>query len=72
MGAASGRREDDRNVVPRGAPRFPCCRLRLERARLDKLHAIEADAYAASYRFVAGVDEVGRGCLAGPLVAHCK
>ncbi|HYJ90067.1 MAG TPA: ribonuclease HII [Pyrinomonadaceae bacterium] len=29
----------------------------------------EKQAYAAGYKFVAGVDEVGRGCLAGPVVA---
>jgi ribonuclease HII len=29
----------------------------------------EDQAYADGYRFVAGVDEVGRGCLAGPVVA---
>ncbi len=29
----------------------------------------EQQAYDAGYRFVAGVDEVGRGCLAGPVVA---
>jgi len=29
----------------------------------------EKQAHAAGYRFVAGVDEVGRGCLAGPVVA---
>jgi ribonuclease HII len=29
----------------------------------------EKQAQAAGYRFVAGVDEVGRGCLAGPVVA---
>jgi ribonuclease HII len=29
----------------------------------------EKQAYAAGYEFVAGVDEVGRGCLAGPVVA---
>jgi ribonuclease HII len=29
----------------------------------------ERQAYSAGYRFVAGVDEVGRGCLAGPVVA---
>lgn len=29
----------------------------------------ENQAYAEGYRFVAGVDEVGRGCLAGPVVA---
>jgi ribonuclease HII len=29
----------------------------------------EKQAHAAGYRLVAGVDEVGRGCLAGPVVA---
>src|SRR5215813_4275062 len=29
----------------------------------------EKQAQAAGYKFVAGVDEVGRGCLAGPVVA---
>jgi ribonuclease HII len=29
----------------------------------------EMQAYGSGYRFVAGVDEVGRGCLAGPVVA---
>lgn len=29
----------------------------------------EREAYAASYRYVAGLDEVGRGPLAGPVVA---
>jgi len=29
----------------------------------------EQQAHAEGYRFVAGVDEVGRGCLAGPVVA---
>ena len=29
----------------------------------------EKQAHAAGYKFVAGVDEVGRGCLAGPVVA---
>ncbi len=29
----------------------------------------ELQAHADGYRFVAGVDEVGRGCLAGPVVA---
>ncbi|MCB1023761.1 MAG: ribonuclease HII [Acidobacteria bacterium] len=30
---------------------------------------LEMDAQRAGYLFVAGVDEVGRGCLAGPVVA---
>jgi len=29
----------------------------------------ENQAYADGYKFVAGIDEVGRGCLAGPVVA---
>lgn len=29
----------------------------------------ETDAYRAGYRFIAGIDEAGRGCLAGPVVA---
>ena len=31
--------------------------------------AIETGALANGYKFIAGVDEVGRGCLAGPVVA---
>lgn len=37
--------------------------------RLMKLCRYEDDLYIAGYRAVAGVDEVGRGSLAGPLVA---
>lgn len=29
----------------------------------------EEQAYSEGFRFIAGVDEVGRGCLAGPVVA---
>lgn len=31
--------------------------------------AFEYEAYRQGYRYIAGVDEVGRGCLAGPVVA---
>jgi ribonuclease HII len=31
--------------------------------------AFEQQAHSEGYRFVAGIDEVGRGCLAGPVVA---
>jgi len=34
-----------------------------------KLQAEERRAWAAGFRLVAGVDEVGRGCLAGPVYA---
>jgi len=39
--------------------------------RLNRLHAFEERAQAAGYRFVGGIDEVGRGPLAGPVVAAC-
>jgi len=35
--------------------------------RLGRVY--ERQAFSAGYKFVAGVDEVGRGCLAGPVVA---
>jgi ribonuclease HII len=35
--------------------------------RLGRVY--EKQAHAAGFQFVAGVDEVGRGCLAGPVVA---
>lgn len=39
----------------------------LKVTRLGRVY--ERQAHAAGYKFVAGVDEVGRGCLAGPVVA---
>jgi ribonuclease HII len=38
------------------------------RPRLDPDFAEERELWAQGYRLVAGVDEVGRGCLAGPVV----
>jgi ribonuclease HII len=40
-----------------------------ERRRLRRLHRFEDAARAAGHVFVAGTDEVGRGPLAGPVVA---
>lgn len=40
-----------------------------ERARLEALLAFEREAEALGFRRVAGVDEAGRGPLAGPVVA---
>lgn len=40
-----------------------------ERARLERLLTEERRARAEGFRLVAGVDEVGRGCLAGPVCA---
>jgi ribonuclease HII len=42
-----------------------------ERRRLDRLHAFEERARAAGHLLVGGIDEVGRGPLAGPVVAAC-
>ena len=40
-----------------------------EDARLDRLQRFERIAYQEGARCIAGVDEAGRGCLAGPVVA---
>jgi ribonuclease HII len=45
--------------------------LQRERRRLDRLHRFEARAHAAGHLLVGGIDEVGRGPLAGPVVAAC-
>ena len=42
-----------------------------ERRRLHRLHELEGAARAKGFELVAGVDEVGRGPLAGPVVAAC-
>jgi len=42
-----------------------------ERRRLVRLHAYERDAHARGHVYVGGIDEVGRGPLAGPVVAAC-
>jgi ribonuclease HII len=42
-----------------------------ERRRLDRLHAFEERARESGYLLVGGIDEVGRGPLAGPVVAAC-
>ena len=40
-----------------------------EEQRLDALLSYERQCYAEGYELVAGIDEVGRGPLAGPVVA---
>lgn len=40
-----------------------------ERRRLYRLHSYEREAWDGGARFICGVDEVGRGPLAGPVVA---
>lgn len=40
-----------------------------ERRRLYRLHSYEREAWKGGARFLCGIDEVGRGPLAGPVVA---
>lgn len=42
-----------------------------ERARLSGLRSMEEDLWREGFRFVGGVDEAGRGPLAGPVAAAC-
>jgi ribonuclease HII len=42
-----------------------------ERRRLHRLHRFEYAARARGFSLVGGIDEVGRGPLAGPVVAAC-
>jgi ribonuclease HII len=42
-----------------------------ERRRLQRLHRYETEARGQGFLLVGGIDEVGRGPLAGPVVAAC-
>lgn len=42
-----------------------------EQRRLVRIHRFETAAWALGHRFIGGTDEVGRGPLAGPVVAAC-
>ena len=46
-------------------------RLFAELARIAEMSVIERRLREFGFRAIAGTDEVGRGCLAGPVVAAC-
>lgn len=60
---------------PRKPKRLPSERLYdslfAELARVAEMSAIERRLRDSGFRCIAGTDEVGRGCLAGPVVAAC-
>lgn len=60
---------------PRKPKRLPVERLYdslfAELARVAELSAVERRLRDSGFRCIAGTDEVGRGCLAGPVVAAC-
>ena len=43
--------------------------IRKEEQRLELINTYEKEAYSKGYLYIGGIDEVGRGPLAGPVVA---
>lgn len=46
-------------------------KLETENERLKAMYKYEAEAYSRGFKCVGGIDEAGRGPLAGPVVAAC-
>ncbi|MDR0879837.1 MAG: ribonuclease HII [Clostridioides sp.] len=44
-------------------------RMRIEDERLEKINQFENEGYTEGYIYIGGIDEAGRGPLAGPVVA---
>jgi len=62
VGEASARKRSKK-------PRTKAGKSRAETWRLKKLLQVEQGFWEAGLEFVAGIDEVGRGPLAGPVLA---
>src|SRR5436190_707234 len=58
------------NAKPKPAERL-VRNLFAELARIAEMSAVERRLRDSGFRAIAGTDEVGRGCLAGPVVAAC-
>src|SRR3982750_4160669 len=58
------------NAKPKPAERL-VTNLFAELARIAEMSAVERRLRDSGFRAIAGTDEVGRGCLAGPVVASC-
>src|SRR5881227_2820887 len=58
------------NAKPKPAERL-VRNLFAELARIAEMSAVERRLRDFGFRAIAGTDEVGRGCLAGPVVAAC-
>src|SRR6476469_5977328 len=58
------------NAKPKPAERL-VTNLFAELARIPEMSAVERRLRDSGFRAIAGTDEVGRGCLAGPVVAAC-
>src|SRR3954469_4114292 len=58
------------NAKPKPAERL-VRNLFAELARVAEMSAVERRLRDFGFRAIAGTDEVGRGCLAGPVVAAC-
>ncbi len=43
--------------------------IKQEKQRIMQMHLFEQEAYQRGFKAVAGIDEVGRGPIAGPVVA---
>src|SRR3954453_15213445 len=58
------------NAKPNPAERL-ARKLFRELARIAEMSAVERRLRNFGFRAIAGTDEVGRGCLAGPVIAAC-